>query len=42
MGMKKTLPEPAFKGILNIAESSLEDNDWKKLKQILDKLVQVH
>jgi iron-sulfur cluster repair protein YtfE (RIC family) len=42
MGMQKNAPEPVFKGILNIAEDSLEDSDWQRLKQSLDKLVQVH
>ncbi len=42
MGMKKNLPEPVFEGILKIAEASLEGKDWKKLKQTLEKLVQVH
>jgi hypothetical protein len=42
MGMQKNLPEPVFKGILNIAETSLEEADWQKLKQNLDKLIQVH
>ncbi|MHA2035747.1 MAG: hemerythrin domain-containing protein [Promethearchaeota archaeon] len=42
MGMQKNMPEPVFNGILNIAESSLEEADWKKLKQSLDKLIQVH
>lgn len=42
VGMKKNLPEPAFKGILNIAESSLKEPDWLKLKQALEKVVQVH
>jgi hypothetical protein len=42
MGMKKNLPEPAFKGILKIAETSLKEPDWLKLKQALEKVVQVH
>ncbi|MFX1327986.1 MAG: hemerythrin domain-containing protein [Promethearchaeota archaeon] len=42
MGMRKGMPETIFSGILNIAEASLEEFDWQKLKQTLDSLVQVH
>ncbi|MFW9772157.1 MAG: hemerythrin domain-containing protein [Candidatus Heimdallarchaeota archaeon] len=35
MGMKKNIPETAFEGILKIAQDSLEESDWLKLKQIL-------
>ena len=35
MGMKKNMPEPAFEGVLKIAQTSLEESDWQKLKQIL-------
>ncbi|MHA2280440.1 MAG: hemerythrin domain-containing protein [Promethearchaeota archaeon] len=42
MGMQKNVPEPVFKGFLNIAQTSLEKQDWQKLKQSIDKLVQVH
>ncbi|MFX1324054.1 MAG: hemerythrin domain-containing protein [Promethearchaeota archaeon] len=42
MGMQKNVPEPMFTGILDIAESSLEETNWQKLKQTLDKLIQVH
>ncbi|MHA1987351.1 MAG: hemerythrin domain-containing protein [Promethearchaeota archaeon] len=42
MGMKRNMPEPIFKAILNMAQASLEKADWQKLKQSLDNLVQVH
>ena len=42
MGMKKDMPKSAFNGILNIARASLAESDWQKLKQTLDKLIQVH
>ncbi|MFX1457609.1 MAG: hemerythrin domain-containing protein [Promethearchaeota archaeon] len=42
LGMQKNAPEPVFKGILKIAETSLDESDWKKLKQGLDKLLQIH
>ncbi|MHA2289113.1 MAG: hemerythrin domain-containing protein [Promethearchaeota archaeon] len=35
MGMKKNMPEPAFDGVLKIAQASLEESDWQKLQQIL-------
>lgn len=42
MGMQKNLPEPVFQGILNIAKTSLEEPNWEKLKESLDRLIQVH
>lgn len=42
MGMRKNVPEPVYKGILNITKASLEEPDWQRLKQTLDKLVQIH
>jgi hemerythrin-like domain-containing protein len=42
MGMKKNMPEPIFNAILDMTQASLEESDWLKLKQSLDKLVQVH
>jgi len=39
MGMRKAMPETMFSSILSVAEASLEESNWQKLKQTLDTLV---
>jgi hypothetical protein len=42
MGMRRSMSDSVFARTLNIAEASLAESDWQKLKVMLDTLIQVH
>jgi iron-sulfur cluster repair protein YtfE (RIC family) len=42
MGMRRSMSDTVFTRTLNIAEESLAESDWQKLKVMLDALIQAH
>jgi iron-sulfur cluster repair protein YtfE (RIC family) len=42
MGMRRSMSDTVFTRTLNIAEASLAESDWQKLKVMLDALIQAH